>query len=701
MAQKAFKLQTIFSPKSIAIIGASKNKQSIGGKPLHNLLNHDYEGDIYLVNPRYGQIEGITCYKSVLEIPAAIDIALIATSHKIIKAVMEECGEKGIKQVILFGAGFAELGEEGERLQDEVLTIAQQYNMRIVGPNCVGCLNVIDQIPMGFATSFEADSFISGNVGLVSQSGAFGYSVFGIAQEEYLGFSYIANTGNQVDLTTLDFLEEMVEDEQTEVIATYLESIPDGRQFINVLKRAKELKKPVIVLKAGRSEVGKKAALSHTASVAGSAEVYDAVAKQYGSIDVRDINDMIDTLKVFVRGKVTEGDRLGIITTSGASGIMMADMAEEMDISLAELSAETKGKIEEIIPSFGSVLNPIDITLQALNEKHILSDSIEQLVNSEECDIIVISTTLGGDLGRRVCEDIIALDQQTDKPIIVNLTGREDIIGEGLTLLQQARVPVYQTPLQTIQSIKKLVEFSDSIDKSKEVMDAQKLIEINVDKRQRVLTEDKVKPILEHLSFKVPKGKLIKTKEALNDLDMTYPVVMKAISSELLHKSDYGAVKLGIENEIEAVESFEEIQHNIYEKLGPIDLDGMLVEEMIRENNTAEMFIGVKLDPVFGPIVACGFGGIFIEILRDVSLRRAPFSKETALEMISELKGYPILQGARGNNPLDIDAFAEALQNVSYFAAQHHDSLDELDINPAMLLEDGIVALDGLLIWKK
>lgn len=694
-------MKSLFSPKSIAIIGASKNKQSIGGKPLHNLLNHNYEGDIYLVNPRYEQIEGITCYKSVLEIPAAIDIALIATSHKIIKAVMEECGEKGIKQVILFGAGFAELGEEGERLQDEVLTIAQQYNMRIVGPNCVGCLNVIDQIPMGFATSFEADSFISGNVGLVSQSGAFGYSVFGIAQEEYLGFSYIANTGNQVDLTTLDFLEEMVEDEQTEVIATYLESIPDGRQFINVLKRAKELKKPVIVLKAGRSEVGKKAALSHTASVAGSAEVYDAVAKQYGSIDVRDINDMIDTLKVFVRGKVTEGDRLGIITTSGASGIMMADMAEEMDISLAELSAETKGKIEEIIPSFGSVLNPIDITLQALNEKHILSDSIEQLVNSEECDIIVISTTLGGDLGRRVCEDIIALDQQTDKPIIVNLTGREDIIGEGLTLLQQARVPVYQTPLQTIQSIKKLVEFSDSIDKSKEVMDAQKLIEINVDKRQRVLTEDKVKPILEHLSFKVPKGKLIKTKEALNDLDMTYPVVMKAISSELLHKSDYGAVKLGIENEIEAVESFEEIQHNIYEKLGPIDLDGMLVEEMIRENNTAEMFIGVKLDPVFGPIVACGFGGIFIEILRDVSLRRAPFSKETALEMISELKGYPILQGARGNNPLDIDAFAEALQNVSYFAAQHHDSLDELDINPAMLLEDGIVALDGLLIWKK
>ncbi|WP_044746970.1 acetate--CoA ligase family protein [Bacillus alveayuensis] len=701
MRTRAFNLQEFFSPSSIAIIGASDDFTSIGGKIVRNLIQHGYKGKLFLVNPKYDRIQEYKCYPTILDIPEEVELALIAISHKKIKNIMEQCGEKKVKYAILFGAGFAELGPEGEKLQQEVLDVARKSDIRIIGPNCVGCLNVIDQIPMGFATSFEAQSFISGNIALASQSGAFGYSVFGLAQEEQIGFSYIANTGNQADITTLDFLKEMLNDEKTDVLAAYLESVPDGEQFLRILKCAKEKRKPVIVLKSGRSQLGQKAALSHTASVAGSAQVYEAVAEQYGAISVSDIDDMIDAMKIFSRKKYVLGSKIAVVTTSGAAGIAMADLSEKHQLEMAQLSSKTKAIIEDIIPSFGSSLNPIDITLQALNEKSILSDTIEALVKAEECDVIVVSTTLGGKLGERVCRDIVELDRKTEKPIVVTLTGRKDIIGEGLNILQKAGVPVYQTPSQTIRSISMLVKYSKFIKRKEDrIIETPK---IRLGNPKGVWTEEKVKDILQNFHFRIPKGTVIRSETEIESLvnKFTFPLVAKVISPDILHKTDAKAVKLGIKTKEDVVNAYREILRNtqLYSKTAKIE--GILIEEML-EKNGVEMFIGVKHDSIFGPIVACGLGGIFIEVLKDVSLRRAPFGKETALEMIRELKGYAILAGVRGREKADIDAFAKALTHISNFAYHQRNLLKELDINPVVVLKEGqgVVALDGIIKWN-
>lgn len=704
MNKRAFDMNKFFNPASIAIIGASQDFTSIGGKPVRNLLNHQYKGKLYVVNPKYEEINGLKCYPSILDIEDQVDMALIATSHKIIKPIMEACGKKGVPYAILFGAGFAELGDEGKKLQDEVLKIASEYNIRLVGPNCVGSLNVINGIPMGFATSFEAESFIKGNIALASQSGAFGYSVFGLAQEEKVGFSYIANTGNQVDLTTLDFLEKMLNDPHTDVLATYLESIPDGEQFIDILEHAKEVQKPVIVLKSGRSELGKQAALSHTASIAGSNEVYDAVAKQYGAITVNDIDEMIDAMKIFSRKKLSHGSNIAVITTSGASGIMMADLCEANNINMAQLSHDTKEKIKNIIPTFGSALNPIDITLQALNNKHLLKDTINVLVESEDCDIVVISTTLGGELGERICKDIVEIDQQTDKPIIVNLTGRKDIVGKGLTVLQDAGIPVYETPTQTIRAITKLIQFSTWIDQKDDGTNQYQLKPLT-NHENDVWTEEQVKPVLESLGIPVPKGVMVTGEEDIDQMADTlkFPVVMKVISPDILHKSDANAVKIGIHNLEEAKQAFQEILQNAKAYHPQALIRGVFMEEMIDLKDGVEMFIGIKNDDIFGPVVACGFGGIYVEVLKDVTLRRAPFGVSTAKEMIKELNGYEILSGARNQQEKDIDAFAEALSKISYLAANKENNIAELDINPFVVFDKGkgIVALDGILLQRK
>ncbi|WP_246234631.1 acetate--CoA ligase family protein [Bacillus aquiflavi] len=697
---KDFNMKAFFSPASIAIIGASEDFTSIGGKPIRNLINHQYKGKLFLVNPKYKQIQQYKCYPTILDIPTEVELALIAISSKRIKDVMEQCAEKKIQYAVLFGAGFAELGSTGEKLQQEVLQIAQKADIRLIGPNCVGCLNVLEQIPMGFATSFEAQTFLSGNVALASQSGAFGYSVFGLAQEEKIGFSYIANTGNQVDISTLDFLVEMLNDEKTDVLAAYLESIPDGEQFIDILKRAKEKRKPVIILKSGRSQLGQKAALSHTASIAGSSDVYEAVAEQYGAISVRDMNDMIDAMKIFSRKKYASGSKIAVVTTSGASGIAMADLSEEYELEMAELSSKTKEMIEGIIPSFGSSLNPIDITLQALNNKSILSDTIEALVEAEECDLVVVATTLGGKLGEKVCQDIIELDKKTEKPIIVTLTGRKDIVGGGLNILQNAGIPVYQTPSQTIQAISMLVKHSKYIRRSKDqTVTASQIL---LDDPQNVWTEEKVKPMLKNLHFNIPRGVVVQSEQQLQSVlnSFTFPVVMKVISQNILHKTDAKAVKVGIETKQEAINSFYELIENAQRYSPEAKIEGILLEEMLTEDGI-EMFIGIKHDPTFGPIVACGFGGVFIEVLKDISLRKAPFGKETALEMIKSLKGYPILTGTRGRDPADINAFAEALSHVANFAYRQGALLKELDINPVVVLKEGkgIVALDGIISW--
>ncbi|MEW9677839.1 acetate--CoA ligase family protein [Lentibacillus sp. L22] len=698
-------LQQMLNPESVAIVGVSKDFTSISGKPLKNLIRHRFKGEIYPVNPKYDEIEGFTCYSSLLDIPGEVDVALIAVSHKRMLQILDECVQKEIYHLILFGSGFAEVGEGGKQLQEEVLERASKVGIHILGPNCIGLLNVKENIPLGFATSFETDAgFRSGNVGFASQSGALGFSLFGLAQEESIGFSYVVNTGNQMDVHTLDCMEYMLEDDDTDVVAGYLEGIPDGEMLIQLSKRAKQLGKPLILLKAGRSNLGKQAAMSHTASLTGSEVTFQAIAKQYGLVTVNDVDDMIDAMKIFARSKKAKGNRVVTVSNSGAAGIAMADYSEPLGLELTRLSRQTKTKIEKVIPPYGSALNPIDITAQALKEQDILTDTLEVLIDDDQVDVIVVQTTFGGELGKKICNKVAEIDQKTDKPIVVTITGTNELTGKGRAILQNKGVPVYTTSYKTMLAIKYLVDFTTFCNKDDIVPSNQTFI-INEGKEgiKGVWTEERVKQELSSLGIRAAQGTVIKDYNHLESAkdNLPYPVVGKIISDDVLHKTDAGGVKINIQNSKELEEACEEILSSVKKNIPDAHIEGILVEEMIQDDGL-EMFIGVKEDPEFGSLIVCGLGGIFIEVLKDVSIRKVPINRDEAYAMLRELKGYPMLEGVRGENHKDIHALTEALVRISEFASHYNGKIQEMDINPIRVFEEGkgIAALDGIIIWK-
>ena len=696
-------LEDLFHPDAIAVVGASENFGSIGGKPLRNLIHHGYEGEIYPVNPKYEEIAGYRCYPSLLDVPGTIDVALLAVSQARTLEALEACAKKEVKYAMLFGAGFAEVGEEGRRLQEEISNFAGENNIRIIGPNCIGCLNARDSIPMGFSTAFEAEKFLPGPVALASQSGALGYALFALAQEEGLGFSYAANTGNQADLTTLDFTSFMLEDESTRLVASYLEEIPDGDQLVELAGRSKELGKPLLLLKSGRSELGKKAALSHTASLTGSERTFAAVSTQYGIVAIDDVDDMIDAIKIFSRQKRVRGDRVAVISTSGATGIMMADQCETFGLKMNPLSATTRERIGVVIPPYGSAINPVDITAQALNDERLFVETLQAVVEDDDVDAVVVTTTFGTELLRKLCLELVEMDRLTHKPLLVTLTMSRELTEDGLSILREAHIPVYQSPYRTTRALSYLVRFSKFIEEAVPSVPTTNGRAASSDlKPAGIWTEEKVKQVFPEWGLKAPRGEFL---EDLGELDrvalaLDYPVVAKVISPDIPHKTDVGAIRMNIGNSTELVRACKEIVDVAKERQPRAEINGVLIEEMVNESGV-EMFIGVEDDAQFGPLIVCGLGGIFVEIFEDVVIRRAPISPEEAREMLAELKGYPLLTGARGGAKVDVDALLMALVRVSEFAYQHRGVLKEMDLNPVIVSTEGrgVVALDGLVVW--
>lgn len=698
-------LGDLFNPGSIAIVGASENPDSIGGKPLWNLIHHGYGGDIFPVNPKYEAIAGYPCFQSLLDVPGTVDVALLAVSQARTLGVLEDCARKGVGYAMLFGAGFAEVGEEGRRLQEEISDLAREHDIRVVGPNCIGCLNARDGIPMGFATAFGSERFLPGPVALASQSGALGYALFALAQEEGVGFSYAAHTGNQADLDTLDFASFMLEDDSTGLVAGYLEAIPDGERLVELAARAKALRKPLLILKSGRSELGKKAALSHTASLTGSEAAFRAVSRQYGIVSIDDVDDMVDAMKVFARGKQAHGDRVAVISTSGATGIMMADQCEAFGLRMEPLSEATRSRIEDVIPSYGSALNPIDITAQSLNEESIFPETVRAAVEDEGVDAVVITTTLGTQLLSRICWDLVEIDRSTPKPILLTLTMSRELTEEGLGILQEAGIPVFQSPHRTTRALADLVRFSRFCDDPTPALSSVDSQPIPLPHSPTgVWTEEKVKALLPGLGIRAPKGRLFRRPEepVAGDLGLRYPVVAKVISPDVLHKTDAGAVRVGIRDAEELSRACEEIVDAARERQPRTVIEGVLVEEMVDESGV-EMFIGVEDDAQFGPLILCGMGGIFVEALEDFVIRRAPIDARVALGMLAELKGYPLLTGTRGGAKADLDALITALVRVSGFAHQQQGALKEMDLNPIVVAGEGrgVIALDGMIVWDE
>ena len=424
MSRAISDLKYFLSPRSIAVIGASGNFNSISGKPVPFLRDHGYEGRVYPINPKYDELKGYKCYKSILDVPEPVDLALMAVNYKLLLPMLNQCVEKGGKFATIFASGFAESGEEGKVLQEQIRELAKESGMGICGPNCQGSVSLKDRAIGGFSASLGIKPLRVGPIGYVTQSGALGYSIFSLAQEAGVGFSYVASTGNEVDLHTLDFMEYILEDPDTRMVICYLEGIKNGKQFIRLADRALELGKPIVALKVGRSEIGQKAASSHTASLTGSDAVCDAFFRQKGIIRVDDIEDMFDIAALMQRiPQLPEGKRVGLITTSGGGGILMADEAVALHLDIPELDPKTQKAIMEVIPAYGSALNPVDITAQVINTAEDFMKVLQIMVEHPDIDaLVIVVTQITGEPGRHMAEDIVKMSKLTSKPMTVAWT---------------------------------------------------------------------------------------------------------------------------------------------------------------------------------------------------------------------------------------------------------------------------------------
>jgi acetyltransferase len=714
MEQSVKNLERFLSPRSIAIVGASGNFNSISGKPLRFLKEHGYKGDVYPINPKYDELGGYKCYKSILDVPKPVDLALIAVNYKLVIPMLKECAKKKVKFASIFSSGFAESGKEGSILQKQIAKIAREAEMGICGPNCQGSVSLKDNAIGGFSASLSIKPLLYGPIGYVTQSGALGYSIFSLAQEAGVGFSYIASTGNEVDLHTLDFMEYMLEDNDTKMVISYLEGIKDGNQFMRLADRALELGKPIVALKVGRSDVGQKAASSHTASLTGSDKVCDAFFRQKGIIRVDDIENMIDIAALMQRIPVLpEGKRLGIITTSGGGGILVADEAEALNLEIPELDPQTKESIMKIIPPYGSPLNPVDITAQVINEAEDFLKVMNVIVDYPHIDaLVIVITQITGESGRRMAEDIVKVTKVVKKPITIAWTTGDRLVGDNIKILVEGGVQVYKSPVRAVRAMGALMNYSafrkeyllklQSADEFSVSDETRKSAMSILDKTRRNMTEHQGKEFLALYGIPVTREEVATSEEHALKIakSIGFPLALKIDSEDILHKTEAGGLKLNINNQDQLIASYHEVLRNAKRYKPDAKITGVLIQQMVVGGT--EVIVGVKNDPQFGPTIMFGLGGIFVEILKDVSLRVAPIAREDAHGMIKEIKGFKVLDGARGRDKMDVGAIADVLVKVSRLATDHRDHIAELDINPLLVLPEGqgVFVADALVIKK-
>ena len=714
-------LELFFKPRSIAIIGASADLTTISGKPLRYLTEHGYRGKLYPVNPKYQEIAGYPCYPSLGAVPGPVDLALIAVNYQRVLSVLEQCAAKGVRFATIFSSGFAEAGEEGRALQRELAAFARRPGApRLCGPNCQGAVNLHDRIAAAFSASLDIKPFTPGSVGFVTQSGALGYSIFNLAQEAGVGFSYVVSTGNEVDLDCLDFMRYMVEDKRTRVVFTYLEGMQDGGKFGRVADRALELGKPLAVLKVGRSATGSKAASSHTAALTGADQVYDAFFRQKGIIRVGDIEEFIDLARLINGGvQFPRGKGLGIITTSGGAGVLAADTAEECGLRVAPLQEKTKEQILAVIPPYGSALNPVDVTAQVINEAEGFWKVLQTMVDDPGIDALaVVITMITGASGLQMAQDVAKMSKLTEKPLAVAWTAGDKLMGECFAVLREAGVTWYKSPVRCVQALARLMHYgtfreqqrqqaapsAGSISAPSFAAGARAAAREILSGAGKVLSERESKAVLSAFGLPVTREETARTvEEALSIAGkIGYPVALKVDSPDILHKTEAGAIRLGVSGDSELREAFAEVLANARRHSPQARISGVLVQEMVPPGGT-EVIVGVKSDPQFGPVVVFGLGGIFVEILKDVARRVAPLTLADARAMIKEIRGYGLLAGARGRLRADVEALAEVLVKTAELAVTLQDDLAELDINPLIVLSEGkgVKVADALFIRKE
>ena len=679
------------SPKSIAVIGASDKQGSVGRAITSNIMN-GYKGIVYPISPTRETVFDQKAYKSVLDVPDSIDLAVVITKNTIVPVVLEECGKKKIKGAIVITAGFKEVDEEGKKLEQKLKDIATKYGVKVIGPNCLGVMNLEPQTMMN--STFLKITPKSGKIALVSQSGAICAALVEDASAQGIGFSAVVSMGNKADMTEIDILKMLADHEQTKVIVMYLEDMGDGQEFLKVCKQiTKNNKKPILVLKSGRSPEGAKAAMSHTGALMGSDEIYDAVIKQSGAIRVDTMEELFDYATAFSKQPLpTEGD-LVIVSNAGGPAIISTDSCSKLGIKMAKIE-EIRPKIDAVIPPWGSSRNPVDIVGDAdFNRfENVLNEVLAHKNVGSVISMCTPSATLDYD---KLAEVIVKMSKKYKKTMLASLMG----LDEGITnreILANGDVPYYTYAEGSIRALKAMLRFADWI-KTPE----GNIAKFDVDKAKVSKVFDKVKEegrtnlleeegleILSAYGFPLPKSILAKTEdeavEAANKIG--YPTVMKIASPQIVHKSDAGGVKVNLSSDKEVRDAFKVIVDNAKKYDSKAEIKGVLIVEMVKGGK--EMIIGSKLEPGFGPVVMLGMGGIYVEILKDVTFRLAPFTDQEANDMISSIKTKKLLEGVRGEKPSDVEKLSECIQRLSQLVTDFRE-IKELDMNPVLVMQKG------------
>jgi len=706
-------LSPLFNPRSIAIIGASADLSKVSGRPLRFLLDHKYNGKIYPVNPKYEEIAGFKCYKKIADLPVEIDLATIILPAKLVVKAVEECAVKGIRSVSIISSGFAELGPEGRRLQEQIGDIAIKKRIPVCGPNSVGVHNFETRMFASISQLFEQRDLCVGPIAFVSQSGAFGTAICALAQERKIGFTYFVSSGNEADLELADYVDYLIDDPKIKVISGYIEGIKDGRKFREVAEKAKDRGKPIVMIKVGRFGAGTRAASSHTGSMTGSDAVYDAVFKQTGILRAYDIIELLDYSSMLASTEIRAGQNVAIISTSGGAGVLMADKCEEVGLRVPELSSATKDELQKILPAFSAINNPVDTTGQFLTMPGAIKRSIQVLARDDEIDVIVIFLALVWKQWEQLARDISDVVRETDKLVAICWASAPR---PALDLLARRGVVVYTEPVRCIKSVSALLNYGRMKKNLGAEVKKENDVRLESTSRKRVfdylqkisqsgrglLTENESKEILRAYDIPVTQEKVVESYEQALDFaeEIGWPVALKVSSVDIPHKSEAGALVLNIHDAKHLDKAFREVMKNALAFNPSAQIEGVLVQEMVPPGT--ETIIGISQDPQFGPVVMFGLGGIFVEIMGDVSLMSCPISSDDATTMIESIRGAPLLKGFRGRNEADVESIRDILLKVCRMGLDLQEYVSELDINPLIVFDKGggAKAADALISLK-
>ncbi|MHB1311129.1 MAG: acetate--CoA ligase family protein [Gemmatimonadaceae bacterium] len=687
-------LESIFAPQSVAVVGATRVPGTVPYDIFYNILKDNFQGTIYPVSPRERSIAGVKAYKYILDIPDPVDLAVIVFPSTVVKLAMEQCGQKGVKGVVIISAGFREVGAAGLQREEEIKEIARHFGIPFIGPNCLGVINTDPNVHLN--ASFARRMPAAGSIGFLSQSGALCTAVLDYAHAKNIGFSKFVSFGNKADVSDIDLMLALKDDPATRVILMYLEEMTDGAAFVDAARRIiHESGKPVLVLKSGRTRQGASAAASHTGSLAASDEIVDAALRQAGVIRCQTIEEMFNNAIALAYQPLPKGRRVAIITNAGGPGVLATDAAINEQLELAAFSDRTRDIFRRSLPVTANIMNPVDVIGDARADRYQVA--MASALEDEHVDgaLVILTPQSMTDIDT-IAEAVCSVAARYDKPTYTSFMGETDV-ASGIGILQRRHIPHYILPESMCRAFARAHDFS--VEKDRHLSPARRFADVDLAAAHAVLDAaiaagrtflppaDAMK-VLAAYRLPILPGAIAQSAEDAAHVaaDIGFPVAMKVESDDVVHKFDVGAVVLFVSSPAAAAVAYATILDNVRKHAPDARVTGVLIQRMAGAGE--EVILGVKRDPAFGAVVMFGLGGLYVEIFRDVAFRIAPVPPEQVRDMMHEIRAYPILAGARGRTPRDTAALEECLQRLSQLAVDCP-QIQELDINPLVVRDQG------------